>query len=162
MKYHICLGSNIGDREKNLAQALILLERKGVKVIRKSSIYETSPVGEPEQPWFLNQVLEVLSELEPEKFLRLVLDIEKSMGRRRATPKGPRCIDIDILLAEDRIIHTKELIIPHPEMANRNFVLVPLKEIAFGTIHPESKEKIGNLWRMSKDTSVVRPFSKTD
>lgn len=162
MKYHICLGSNIGERSKNLARAVVLLRQNGVSILRKSSIYETSPVGNKEQPWFLNQALEVQSETEPEAFLCLVQGIEKKMGRIRSTLKGPRCIDIDILLAEDRIIQTKELIIPHPEMANRNFVLVPLKEIAFDTIHPELKEKIGNLWRMSKDSSVVRPFSQTN
>jgi 2-amino-4-hydroxy-6-hydroxymethyldihydropteridine diphosphokinase len=161
MKYHICLGSNLGERKKNLARAIDLLRQNNVSIIKKSSIYETSPVGNTEQPWFLNQALEVQSETEPEAFLCLVQGIEKKMGRTHTTHKGPRCIDIDILLAEDRIIQTKKLIIPHPEMANRNFVLVPLKEIAFDAIHPGFKKKIGNLWRISKDSSFVRPFNQT-
>ena len=158
MKYHISLGSNIGEREKNLAQAVMLLKKSGVNIVKKSSIYETSPVGETEQPWFLNQVLEVQSDSEPTEFLRLVLEIERGMGRTRTTPKGPRCLDIDILLAEDKIVQSADLCIPHPEMANRNFVLVPLKEIAFDAIHPVFKEKIGDLWLKSKDRSTVKPY----
>ena len=103
MKYHISLGSNIGDREQNLEQAISLLEDKGVNILKKSSIYETSPVGDGEQPWFLNQVLEVQTESEPTEFLQLVLGIETQMGRTREVAKGPRCIDIDILLAGDMI-----------------------------------------------------------
>lgn len=160
MKYYISLGSNIGEREKNLARAIILLRKNGVSIVRESSIYETSPVGNTEQSWFLNQALEVQSQSEPKAFLHLVKGIEKKMGRTRTTLMGPRCIDIDILLAEDKIVHTDELIIPHPEMSYRNFVLVPLKEIAFDTIHPEFKEKIGDLWRRSKDMSVVKPFNQ--
>ena len=158
MKYFISLGSNIGEREKNLAQAIELLEKKGVKILKKSSIYETSPVGNKEQPWFLNQVLEVRSDSKPKTFLRLVLSIEKRMGRTRMVPRGPRCLDIDILLAEDKIVHSEVLTIPHPELANRNFVLLPLKEIAHDTIHPVLKETIGDLWLKSKDRSIVRSY----
>lgn len=156
MKYHICLGSNIGEREKNLALAVSLLRRNGVRILKESAIYETSPVGNTKQPWFLNQTLEVETESEPKLFLRLVKKIENKMGRTSTTPKGPRCIDIDILLAENRIVQSRELNIPHPELASRNFVLVPLKEIACDAVHPILKEKIGDLWRMSKDPSIVR------
>jgi len=158
MKYHISLGSNIGKRETNLAQAIMLLKKNGVNIAKKSSIYETFPVGDTEQPWFLNQVLEVQTESEPRAFLRLAKGIEKKMGRTCTTPKGPRCIDIDILLAENKIVQSEDLNIPHPEMANRNFVLVPLEEIAGDAIHPIRKEKIGVLWRKSKDRSIVRPY----
>ncbi len=158
MKYHIGLGSNVGEREKNLSQAIELLQKNGVNILKKSSIYETSPVGNTEQPWFLNQVVEVHADSGPKAFLRLVLGIEKRMGRTRRTPKGPRCMDIDILLAEDEIIQSPDLCIPHPEMANRNFVLVPLKEIAYDVIHPVLKEKIGDLWLRSKDRSAVKPY----
>jgi 2-amino-4-hydroxy-6-hydroxymethyldihydropteridine diphosphokinase len=160
MKYHISLGSNIGNREKNLAQAVSLLKEKGAEVLKKSSIYETSPVGVKGQPWFLNQVLEVQVDSEPRAFLRMVLGIEAQMGRTRKIMKGPRSIDIDILLAEDKVVHSADLHIPHPELVNRNFVLVPLKEIAFDAIHPELGKKIGDLWRESKDPSAVRPFHK--
>jgi 2-amino-4-hydroxy-6-hydroxymethyldihydropteridine diphosphokinase len=166
MKYHISLGSNIGERKKNLDQAFSLLGKNDVQIVKESSIYESSPVGNTEQPWFLNQVLETQTELEPPAFLRMVKEIEKKMGRIRTTPKGPRCIDIDILLAENRIVRSVELIIPHPEMTKRNFVLVPLKEIACETIHPVLNEKIGELWQKSKDRSIVRlhvpPCIKSD
>jgi len=158
MKYHISLGSNIGERESNLAQAITLLKKNGVNIVKKSSIYETSPVGDTEQPWFLNQVLEVQTESEPRTFLRLSKGIEKKMGRTCMIPKEPRCIDIDILLAENKIIQSEDLNLPHPEMANRNFVLVPLEEIAGDAIHPIRKEKIGVLWHKSKDRSIVRPY----
>ena len=160
MKYLISLGSNIGEREKNLAQAIMLLNINGVKILKKSSIYETSPVGNTEQPWFLNQVLEVQTDTEPRAFLQLVLGIETQMGRTRKVAKEPRCMDIDILLAEDKIVHSSDLHIPHPELPKRNFVLVPLKEIAFDTIHPELNKKIGDLWRRSKDPSAVKPFKR--
>ena len=156
MKYYICLGSNIGERKKNLALAVSLLKKSGVQILKKSAIYETSPVGITKQPWFLNQALEVETESEPEFFLRLVKEIEEKMGRRHTAHKRPRCIDIDILLAENRIVHSRELNIPHTELANRNFVLVPLKEIAYDTVHPILMEKIGELWRKSKDASIVR------
>jgi len=160
MEYYISLGSNIGERRKNLAQAISLLKKGKVQIIKKSAVYETSPVGNIEQPWFLNQVLKVQIESEPSSFLQLVKEIEKKMGRTRTRSKGPRCIDIDILLAENRIVRSLELNIPHPELANRNFVLVPLKEIAYDIVHPLLEEKIGDLWRKSKDTSTVRPFDQ--
>jgi 2-amino-4-hydroxy-6-hydroxymethyldihydropteridine diphosphokinase len=158
MKYHISLGSNIGAREKNLDEAISLLDKTGVKIIRKSSVYETSPVGNTAQPWFLNQVLEVEAELEPREFLRLVKGIENKIGRIFTTPKGPRCIDVDILLAEKRVVRSAELIIPHPELAKRNFILVPLTEIADEAVHPVLNERIGELCRKSKDNSIVRLF----
>jgi 2-amino-4-hydroxy-6-hydroxymethyldihydropteridine diphosphokinase len=156
MKYHVGLGSNIGKRKKNLEKAISLLKKSGVQIIKKSAIYETSPVGEADQSWFLNQVLEVQTESEPKSFLRL--EIEKRMGRIPTSPKGPRCIDIDILLAEKLILRSKGLEIPHPELTNRNFVLVPLKEIAHDAIHPVFNEKIGDLSKKSSDQSIVRLY----
>jgi 2-amino-4-hydroxy-6-hydroxymethyldihydropteridine diphosphokinase len=158
MKYHIGLGSNIGERKKNLDQSVLLLKKNGVQIVRESSIYETSPVGMEEQPWFLNQVLEIQTELEPEALLELAKKIEERMGRKSAPPAGPRCIDIDILLAEDKIVHLPGLIIPHPEMARRNFVLVPLKEIAPKTVHPVLQEKIEDIWQNNSDTSIVKLY----
>jgi 2-amino-4-hydroxy-6-hydroxymethyldihydropteridine diphosphokinase len=158
MKYHIGLGSNIGERETNLLRAIALLEKRGIKIVKKSSIYETFPVGYAEQPWFLNQVLEVQSGLEPQELLRVILSIEKKMGRSRSSPNAPRCIDIDILLAGDRIIKSARLNIPHPELGNRNFVLVPLKEIAFDVIHPVFGKRMGELWHRSEDRSAVRLY----
>jgi 2-amino-4-hydroxy-6-hydroxymethyldihydropteridine diphosphokinase len=152
------LGSNVGERETNLLQAAVLLKKNGVNIIKKSSIYETSPVGNTRQPWFLNQVMEVQSDSGPRGLLQVILGIETSMGRARKTPLGPRCIDIDILLAEDKVVHSADLIIPHPELAKRNFVLVPLKEIAPDAVHPVFGKKIEDLWRRSKDRSIVRLY----
>jgi 2-amino-4-hydroxy-6-hydroxymethyldihydropteridine diphosphokinase len=162
MKYFISLGSNIGAREKNLGQAIVRLKKNGVKILQKSSIYETSPVGSIEQPWFLNQVLEVETDLEPKPFLHMVKGIENKMGRIMTTPKGPRCIDIDILLAETRTIHSDELVIPHPELVRRNFVLIPLAEIAGGAVHPVLQAKIEDLRINSADNSIVRLFVPED
>ena len=158
MEYYISLGSNIGERRKNLAKAISLLKKRNVQIIKKSSIYETSPVGNKEQPWFLNQVLKIQTESDPKSLLQLVKEIERKMGRTQTGAKEPRCIDIDILLAENRIVRSMELDIPHPELANRNFVLVPLKEIAHDVVHPILMEKIGDLWRKSKDTSLAINF----
>lgn len=158
MTYFLCLGSNIGDRKKNLAQAISLMKKNAVQIIKRSAIYETSPIGIVEQPWFLNQVLQIQTVLEPRPLLLLLKKVEKKIGRTTGFPKGPRCIDIDILLAESRIVRSKVLIVPHPELANRNFVLLPLSEIAGDFRHPVLKETIEDLRRKSKDKSVVRLY----
>ena len=158
MKYYLGLGSNLGERSKNLARAVHLLRKSGVQIIKKSAVYETSPIGVLDQPWFLNQVIEVRAAAEPMSLLALVKNIEKKMGRIPTMPKGTRCIDIDILLAESRIVRTAKLTIPHPELANRNFVLLPLSEIASDILHPVLKEKIGDLRRTSKDKSIARIY----
>lgn len=158
MKYHLSLGSNIGERESLLLQAVSLLENKGVDIDKKSAIYETAPVGNTDQPWFLNQILEIRTDFHPKKLLRVVMGIEKSMGRIRTSFHGPRRIDIDILLAEDKIIRSEDLIIPHPELANRNFVLVALNEIAPEAVHPVLGKKIKVLCQESNDTSVVKLY----
>lgn len=155
MRYFISLGSNLGDRRKNLSKTVVLLEENRIKVLKESSIYETSPVGFREQPWFLNQVLEIETDLHPEFLLRVAKRIEKRMGRRPAPAKGPRCIDIDILLADNRIIHTKKLRIPHADLEKRKFVLIPLNEIAPEIVHPVLHKKIQDLWKECQDSSEV-------
>lgn len=160
MKYFLSLGSNLGDRAKNLAQALVFLEEEGAKIIKSSSLYETQPVDFPSQPWFFNQVVEVEIGLNSFEFLHLIKKIEKKMGRRLINPKGPRIIDIDILLAEGTIIRTRELKIPHPKMEKRNFVLIPFKEISPETRHPLLMERIEDLWKKSKDEGIVRQINK--
>jgi len=155
MRYFLSLGSNLGDREKNLTRALSLLQKKGVKIRKTSSLYETQPVDISSKAWFYNQVAEVQVEIEPKELLALVKRIEKKMGRKAEGREINRIIDIDILLAEGRIIHTKELEIPHPKMEKRNFVLLPLLEISPDTVHPRLGESIRVLWEKSKDRSVV-------
>lgn len=156
MRYFLSLGSNLGDRAENLSRALCFLEEEGAKIMKASSLYETQSVDLPAQPLFLNQVLEVEADLNPFDLLSMVKKIEKAMGRKILKAKGPRIIDIDILLAEGTVIQTKELKIPHPRMEKRNFVLVPFKEISPKTIHPLLKEMIEDLWQKSDDKAVVR------
>jgi len=160
MRYFISLGSNLGNRRKYLVRAVSLLKKSRVKIIKASSLYETYPVGFIAQPWFMNRVLEIETDMQPESFLLLVKSIEKSMGRKKAIQNGPRCIDIDILLAENRVVQTEKLQIPHPELANRNFVLVPLNEISPNTVHPVINKKIEELCRLCQDTSAVLLFDE--
>ena len=132
----LSLGSNVGDREANLLEAIKRLEATGIHILRRSSIYETEPQDLPDQPWFLNLVVEVETELFPRMLLARIQAIELRMGRRRAVPKGPRPIDIDILLFGNSVIKTRELQVPHPRMSQRRFVLEPLAELAPDLLHP--------------------------
>lgn len=156
MRYLLSLGSNLGDRRDYLARALAALKKARVRVLRSSSLYRTQPVGYADQPWFYNQVVEVSSASEPAALLALIKAVERDLGRRSARKNRPRTIDIDILIAEDRLVNTRQLTVPHPRMAERNFVLVPLLEIAPKAIHPLLKEKISDLHKKSRDKSVVK------
>ncbi|MEW5902500.1 MAG: 2-amino-4-hydroxy-6-hydroxymethyldihydropteridine diphosphokinase [Acidobacteriota bacterium] len=160
MRYFLSLGSNLGKKRRNLSRALNSLEEAGIEVVRASSIYRTQPVDFAGQPWFYNQVVEVEAPFAPPELLDIVQRIEKGQGRRRTRRKGPRPIDIDILLAENRVIATKRLVIPHPRMAGRNFVLVPLAEIASHTAHPVLKRKVSELKKKSTDPSAVKKLSR--
>lgn len=162
MKYFLSLGSNLGNRAKNLAQALALLKKDGVKIIKSSSLYETQPVDYPFQPWFYNQVVEIEVNLDPFDFFHLLKKVEKKMGRKALNWKGPRAVDIDILLAESTVIETNELTIPHPRMEKRNFVLIPFKEISPETRHPLFKKKIEELWKKSIDKAIVRKIVRQE
>jgi 2-amino-4-hydroxy-6-hydroxymethyldihydropteridine diphosphokinase len=136
---YLSLGSNLGDRLQNLARASTELVRAGVEVVRSSAIYETEPQDFPDQPAFLNRVLAARSSLSPFPLLRLTQGIETAMGRARSDiPKGPRLIDIDILLLGTFVVQDERLIIPHARMLNRRFVLEPLLEIAPDLRHPGS------------------------
>lgn len=134
---YLSLGSNLGDRFDMLQDAVrILRQREGIKVTRISSVYETEPVGYTEQATFLNLVVEIMSELSAEKVLSICMETEQSMGRIREFRWGPRCIDLDILLYNDENIVSENLIIPHPRMHERGFVLVPLIELVPNQVHP--------------------------
>jgi 2-amino-4-hydroxy-6-hydroxymethyldihydropteridine diphosphokinase len=156
MKYYISLGSNLGRKRQNLKAAFRMLSEHGIKILRASSIYRTEPVDFRDQPWFLNQVLEVDAPFEPRELLNRIQAVEKDMKRVPRKDRGPRIIDIDILLAGQTIIKSPKLVVPHPRMDHRNFVLVPLAEIAPDAIHPVIRKKIRTLMRFSPDRSVIR------
>jgi 2-amino-4-hydroxy-6-hydroxymethyldihydropteridine diphosphokinase len=142
---YLSLGSNVGNREHMLREALRLLEVPDTHVRRISSVYETEPQDVKNQPWFLNLVAEVQTDLFPMQLLARVHKIERQMGRKRSVPKGPRNIDIDILLVGNFVIDSPELVVPHPRMAERRFVLEPLAELAPGLRHPVLRRTVKDL-----------------
>lgn len=125
------LGSNLGDRLHYLEEAFRLLEERGVRVVKKSSVHETEPMGEGTegQNLYLNMVVEVDTDFSPEDLLRVCLDVENQLGRVREKRWGPRTIDIDVLTYRDKVIDSEFLTLPHPRMHERDFVLIPLREI---------------------------------
>lgn len=140
------LGSNVGDRENQLKEAIRLLdEQSGIKVVKVSSFYETEPVGYVDQPDFLNLCVEIQTELSPKAVLERGLAIEQQLHRVRKARWGPRTLDIDILLYGDQIIEEQDLTIPHPRMTERAFVLIPLQEIAPNKIEPRTQTKIKDI-----------------
>ena len=159
---YLSLGSNIGDRVENLNAAIVALAGARVRVRRVSSFYETEPVDYLEQAWFLNCVLEGETEVQPGELLRALREIESGMGSKKLIAKGPRLIDIDILLYGQHVIDTAELQVPHPRMALRRFVLVPLAEIAPGVRHPAWAGTVEELLSGTLDKSKVRRSKPTE
>ncbi len=151
----LSLGSNIGDRKKNLTTAVNKLKENNNKIEKISSIYETEPVGYKEQNRFFNIVIEIDTGLPPYELLKLILNVEKDMGRERKIHWGPRNIDIDIIFYKNLIINEPNLIIPHKEMHKRNFVLVPMNEIFPDFIHPVFKKSINDILKNSDDKCDV-------
>lgn len=145
---YIALGSNLGDKEKNLRRALLLLTQQGVEVVRVSSFLSTEPYGVTDQPQFLNAVACVRTSLAPLALLDVLLATELAMGRVRLRHWGERNIDLDLLLYEDVVLDTPRLRLPHPDMQNRDFVLLPLAEIAPELKHPTLQKTI---WELKKD-----------
>jgi 2-amino-4-hydroxy-6-hydroxymethyldihydropteridine diphosphokinase len=143
-RVYLSLGSNVGDREAQLRDAQTRLAAAG-RVVEVSSFYETEPVEFIEQPWFLNRVLALETDQNPQELMATVLRIEEEMGRRRVQNKGPRSIDIDILLFDDVVVDSKDLTIPHPAMHQRRFVLEPLAEIVPEAFHPWLNKTIREL-----------------
>jgi 2-amino-4-hydroxy-6-hydroxymethyldihydropteridine diphosphokinase len=156
---YLALGTNIGERERNLHEAMRLISESGVQIAKISSIYETEPVDYLAQPWFLNAVVEARTDLPAEQLLAALRRIESQMGSKKAFAKGPRLIDLDILLYGDETIATPDLQVPHPRMLQRNFVLVPLAEIAPEVCHPSWPGRASELLSRSLDLSVVRKFT---
>ena len=154
---YLCLGSNLGNREENVCQALALLSRK-VDVEKLSAIYETEPVGYKEQPLFLNLVCRIATDLPPDELLCFVKKIETEMGRVPSFPNAPRIMDIDILFYDNKIVATQDLTIPHPRLKERAFVLIPLTEIAPDLIHSELRKSIAQLANEVKGREGVRMY----
>jgi 2-amino-4-hydroxy-6-hydroxymethyldihydropteridine diphosphokinase len=152
---YLSIGSNLGDRVATLRSALDELSRAGIPVARTSPVYETEPIGCPEQPWFLNMAAAVQTDMPPRALLSCCLDIEARHGRIRPFPGAPRTLDLDILLIENLILDEPDLTIPHPRMTQRRFVLVPLSDIAPEAFHPVSKEAIRSLLASCPDASKV-------
>jgi len=153
---YLSLGSNLGDRAANLERAITALPGAGVRVLRRSSLYETEPVDFLAQPWFLNCVVEAETWLMPRQLLHALQGIERAFGSRKLVARGPRIIDLDILFYGARMIRTEEMEIPHPRMAQRRFVLVPLAELAPGLRHPVLGATIVELIAAAKDKSTVQ------
>jgi len=156
---YLSLGSNVGDRAANLRTAINRVSSLG-GVMAVSSFYETEPVEFAAQPWFLNCAVELDTEKMPKQLLAGILDIEREMGRRRVQKKGPRTLDIDILLFGNSIIQTKGLTIPHPAMHERRFVLEPLAEIAPEARHPVIKRTVRELRDALPPGQAVRRASE--
>jgi 2-amino-4-hydroxy-6-hydroxymethyldihydropteridine diphosphokinase len=153
---YLSLGSNLGEREDRLGQALEALEREGIAVVARSSIYETEPQDVVNQPWFLNMAVECRARALPLQLMNMLLRIEREIGRvRRANlQRGPRPIDLDILLFGNAVIHLPQLTVPHPRMLQRRFVLEPLLEIAPDLRHPVTRELLRKYLPATLDQQV--------
>jgi len=159
---YLSLGSNLGERAKNLRAAIAALADAGVRVGKVSSFYETEPVDLREQPWFLNCAVEGKTELPASALLKKLREIETRMGSKKLVAKGPRLIDVDILLYGGETIDMPQLQVPHPRMHSRRFVLVPLQEIAPQAVHPSLKRTVKQLLEETPDLSAVRRFDRAE
>lgn len=163
---YLSLGSNLGNRAENIERAIEKLGENGVRVTKRSSLYETEPVNVRGGGWFLNGAVEAKTELTPQQLLAVLLAIERTLGRIRPMntdfapqdKKEPRTIDIDILLFGSSTIEVPGLAIPHPRMADRRFVLTPLAEIAPEVQHPVFRQTVAELLARTPDKSQVRRF----
>lgn len=155
-RVYLGLGTNLGDREANLREAVCRLEQQ-VTVDALSALYETPPMGPPDQPRYLNAACGGVTELEPEELLAFIKGVEREMGRTPTVHWGPRIIDIDILFYGDRVLSAPELVIPHPGIPHRPFVLAPLADIAPELTHPHLGESISALLRARlSDSAQIR------
>lgn len=155
---YLCLSTNLGDRLQNLNNAIQALQNKEIQILQSSQIYETEPWGLTDQPWFLNQCIQISTTLNPYQLLNTINQIEADLGRIRHQKWAERTIDIDILYYQNQIIKTEKLTIPHPEIKNRQFVLQPLTEIAPNFIDPLDNKTLKELQSICKDTSKIKIY----
>jgi len=158
-KAYLLIGGNLGNREENLSKAVDLINEQCGNITKTSSLYETAAWGVTEQPLFLNQALEISTSLNAKQLMRKALAIEKTMGRVRKEKFGPRIIDIDILFYENEVHDLSFLKIPHPELQNRRFVLVPLAEINSEFQHPVLKKTVAQLLEECPDNLEVKKIN---
>jgi 2-amino-4-hydroxy-6-hydroxymethyldihydropteridine diphosphokinase len=158
-KVFLLIGGNMGDRLQNLHQAITLLSATCGPVIQQSAVYETAAWGKTDQAAFLNQALLLTTELSARELITTVLSVEEQMGRHRTERFGPRVIDIDIMFYNEDIINEPHLTVPHPQMQNRLFVLIPLNELAPMFVHPVLKKTIEQLLAECKDELPVTKFT---
>lgn len=159
---YLFAGSNLGDRKANLERAFASLDEAGATPKRVSSYFETEPVGFRDQAWFLNVAIEVETRFTPSELLETCLAIESAQGRVRTFQDAPRILDLDILLYGDMVINDRRLVVPHPRMEQRRFVLEPLAQIAPDVPHPVLKKSIRSLLESCPDSSMVRLYSPGD
>ncbi len=155
-RIYLSLGSNLGDRAENLARGIAALGAAGIRVLRQSSLYETEPVDFFAQNWFLNNVVEAETQLLPRQLLHELRRIERALGSRKLVLQGPRALDIDLLFYGAAVIHAADLEVPHPRLAERRFVLVPLAELAPALPHPLLRCTVAELLAGTTDRSRVR------
>ena len=159
-KAFIGIGSNLGVPAENCEKAIRLLRATpDIDVETQSSLYESEPVGNTDQNWFVNAVVAIKTSLSPEALLESILKIEKNLGRERREKWGPRIIDLDLLVYEDRVSNANDLTLPHPEMSNRRFVLLPFSEIAGDYLHPVENKSIQDLLRELPPNPQVKIIS---
>lgn len=153
---YISLGGNLGNTAEIFEQALQEIERLAGDISKKSSLYQTAAWGNTQQPDFLNQVILIQTTLSPNKLLDTLLTIELKFGRERKEHWGPRTLDLDLLFFDDRILNKERLILPHPRIPERKFILIPLQEIAADWLHPVEQKTIQQLVIECKDDSEVK------
>ena len=154
----LLIGGNLGNRIENLQQAVLQIDKLAGKVEKRSALYETAAWGQVQQPDYLNQALQISTELSALELLHTVLEIERQLGRVRQQKWGVRVIDIDIIFYNDAVIDLPELKVPHPQMAFRRFVLVPLQEIIPEWVHPVLQQNVGALLTTCQDTLPVHKY----
>jgi 2-amino-4-hydroxy-6-hydroxymethyldihydropteridine diphosphokinase len=158
MKEHVvylALGANLGDRLTNLKQAIAALPPQ-MEVKAKSGVYETPPWGFEDQPKFLNQVIKANTYLDPDPLLKHLKRLEVALGRKESFPNGPRLIDIDILFYDDLVVNKPSLVIPHPRLHERGFVLLPLMEIAPSLVHPVTQKSVREMAELSNSEGIEK------